>query len=231
MRDAAASVVRVLGTACGLGIEGSGWVAAPGYVVTNAHVVAGESDTVVQVGGSPPGLPAQPVVFDPHDDIAVLRVPGLDEPSLPIAALRAGRQSGRDPRVPAGRAVRRASRAGSAQTQPTHTEDAYGDGPVTRLITSLRGLVRPGNSGGPMVDRGGPGGRDGVRGDHRGSGRAAGGYAVANAVVRTELAAAERRRRTAGLGSLRGVEQLGEPVSAGLAIGATLRPTAWQRHS
>ncbi len=39
------SVVRVLGTACGLGVEGSGWVAGPGLVVTNAHVVAGEDDT------------------------------------------------------------------------------------------------------------------------------------------------------------------------------------------
>ena len=46
-------VVRILGTACGLSIEGSGWVASPGVVVTNAHVVAGEDDTTVEVGGSP----------------------------------------------------------------------------------------------------------------------------------------------------------------------------------
>ena len=48
---AARSVVRVDGTACGLAIEGSGWVAAPDVVVTNAHVVAGESDTTVEVDG------------------------------------------------------------------------------------------------------------------------------------------------------------------------------------
>jgi hypothetical protein len=59
VRDAGQSVVKVLGTACGLGIEGSGWVAAPGIVVTNAHVVAGETDTTVQVGGNPPGLDAE----------------------------------------------------------------------------------------------------------------------------------------------------------------------------
>jgi len=47
VRTASRSVVRVLGTACGLGVEGSGWVAAPGLVVTNAHVVAGEDDTTV----------------------------------------------------------------------------------------------------------------------------------------------------------------------------------------
>src|SRR5579859_1902933 len=66
------SVVRVVGSACGLGIEGSGWVAAGDLVVTNAHVVAGESDTVVQVDGLPPGLQARVVVFDPHNDVAVL---------------------------------------------------------------------------------------------------------------------------------------------------------------
>ena len=55
VKAAGRSVVKVLGTACGLGIEGSGWVAAPGIVVTNAHVVAGETDTTVQVGGNAPG--------------------------------------------------------------------------------------------------------------------------------------------------------------------------------
>jgi uncharacterized membrane protein required for colicin V production len=76
------SVVRILGTACGLGVEGSGWAAAPGLVVTNAHVVAGESDTVVQTGSTTSGLPAQTVAFDAHDDVAVLRVAGLRLPSL-----------------------------------------------------------------------------------------------------------------------------------------------------
>ena len=80
VKDAGSSVVKVLGTACGLGIEGSGWVAAPGIVVTNAHVVAGENDTTVQVGGNPPGLDADVIDFDPHDDIAILRVHGLNEP-------------------------------------------------------------------------------------------------------------------------------------------------------
>jgi hypothetical protein len=44
---AAASVLRVRGSACGLGVEGSGWIAAPELVVTNAHVVAGQDDTTV----------------------------------------------------------------------------------------------------------------------------------------------------------------------------------------
>src|SRR5213076_3128098 len=61
VQAAAKSVVKIHGTACGLGVEGSGWVIAPGVVVTNAHVVAGQDDTVVLAGGEEPGLPARVV--------------------------------------------------------------------------------------------------------------------------------------------------------------------------
>ncbi len=77
VRKAAPSVVRVTGTACGLSIEGSGWVARPGLVVTAAHVIGGESDTTVQPFGSSSTLPATAVALDKTNDIAVLRVAGL----------------------------------------------------------------------------------------------------------------------------------------------------------
>ncbi|MFL5893899.1 MAG: CvpA family protein, partial [Thermoleophilaceae bacterium] len=67
VRAAARSTVRILGTACGLGIEGSGWVAAPGLVVTNAHVVAGEDDTTVQPQGTGQRYSATAVWFDPRN--------------------------------------------------------------------------------------------------------------------------------------------------------------------
>lgn len=154
IRAAARSVVRVLGTACGLGIEGSGWVAGPGLVVTNAHVVAGETDTVVQVSGHAPNLPTRAVRFDPHNDIAVLRVPGLTLHPLPLAS---------DPRAGTAAAILGYPRNGPfdaeagriGETQTVVTEDAYGNGPVRRSLTPLRGLVRSGNSGGPMVDAAG----------------------------------------------------------------------------
>ena len=85
VRAAARGVVKVQGTACGLGVEGSGWIARDGLVVTNAHVVAGQSDTTVQLGGSGPMRAAHAVVFDPHDDVAILRVDGLGGRALPIA--------------------------------------------------------------------------------------------------------------------------------------------------
>ncbi len=183
---ARSSVVKILGTACGVGVEGSGWVARPGVVVTNAHVVAGQDDTRILPGGREPGLAAQAIHFDPRNDLAVLRVVGLAAPALDIAS---------DP--PAGTSAAilgfplngpydvRAGRLG--QTREVVSQDAYGRGPVRRRIVALRGAVRSGNSGGPMVD---------------GEGRVVatifaattsgprGGYGVPNAVVRSALAGA-----------------------------------------
>jgi S1-C subfamily serine protease len=151
VRSASNSVVKILGTACGLGIEGSGWVAGSGVVVTNAHVVAGEDDTIVQVHGDGPSLPARAIHFDPTNDIAILRVDGLGAPSLPIAPAAPPGTAGAILGYPGnGPFDARPGRIGD--TQETLTDDAYGRGPVRRLITSLRGLVREGNSGGPVVD-------------------------------------------------------------------------------
>ncbi len=191
VRAAARSVVRVLGSACGLGIEGSGWVAANGLVVTNAHVVAGETDTVVQVGGQSPGLPAQALVFDPHDDIAVLRVSGLNLPALPLAA---GPRSGTAVAIlgyPLDGPFD-AEPGRIAQTQSVSTEDAYGNGPILRQITPLRGRVRPGNSGGPLVDAAGEVAAT-VFAAITGPTATSGGFAIPNSLVRKRLALAQAR--------------------------------------
>jgi S1-C subfamily serine protease len=189
------SVVRVLGTACGLGIEGSGWGAGNGLVVTNAHVVAGESDTTVQLQGVGNRLPARPVLFDPRQDIAILRVGGLTAPALALApAAPAGREAAILGFPHNGPFDERAARLGS--TAVALSEDAYGRGPVRREILSFRGLVRPGNSGGPLVDAGGQ-----VAGTvfaaEVGSGPR-GGYAVPDDIVRRRLAAAGRGRVSTG---------------------------------
>src|SRR6476660_6164484 len=83
VRASAGSVVRVLGTACGLGVEGAGWVAGPDLVVTNAHVVAGEADTTVTTreGAS---FDATPVHYDPENDLALLHI-DAELPALPFA--------------------------------------------------------------------------------------------------------------------------------------------------
>jgi S1-C subfamily serine protease len=151
VREAAASVVKVLGTACGLGIEGSGWVAGDGLVVTNAHVVAGERDTKVLLRGHEPAHSAQAVQFDVRNDLAILRVGGLDARPLPLAdQLREGTSAAIMGFPLNGPFDVRPGRLG--QTRRVLSSNAYGRGPVERTITSLRGLVRSGNSGGPMVD-------------------------------------------------------------------------------
>jgi S1-C subfamily serine protease len=154
VQGAAASTVKVQGTACGLGVEGSGWVAGAGLVVTNAHVVAGEDDTEVFVRGKDPGLPAQAVAFDASNDVAVLRVEGLTAPRLQLAGdVRSGTAAAILGFPLNGPFDVRAGRVG--ETRTVRTQDAYGRGPVNREITVLRGLVRSGNSGGPMVDAAG----------------------------------------------------------------------------
>jgi hypothetical protein len=156
VRAAGGSVVRVLGTACGLGVEGSGWVAGDGLVVTNAHVVAGQDDTAVQLGGEGPNYRAQAVRFDARNDVAVLRVPGIAG-AAPALRLNVNARPGTSAAILGfpenGPYDAEPGRLG--QTSTAVSQDAYGRGPVTRRITALRGLVRSGNSGGPMVDGGG----------------------------------------------------------------------------
>ncbi|MDQ3587181.1 MAG: MarP family serine protease [Actinomycetota bacterium] len=152
VRAARRSVVRVLGTACGLGVQGSGWVAAGGLVVTNAHVVAGQEDTTVQIEGTGPRLDAQAVHYDPRNDLAILRVPAIE--GVPALRLDAAARPGSgaailgfpgngDYTVAAGRL---------AETRSFRSKDAYGRGPVSRRVTLVRGEVKPGDSGGPVVN-------------------------------------------------------------------------------
>ena len=179
------SIVKILGTACGAGIEGSGWVARPGVVVTNAHVVAGEQDTHVLLRGQGPDLAATVIAFDPHDDVAVLRVSGLSAPPLRFANPRTG-AAGAILGFPLdGPFDVRAGRLGVTRT--VITQDAYGRGPVRRTIAALRGAVRPGNSGGPMVDADGRVLTTVFAATTRGP---RGGYGVPNAEVRKALSGA-----------------------------------------
>lgn len=151
VRRAAMSTVRVLGTACGYGVEGSGWVAAPGVIVTNAHVVAGQADTTVQVAGSGTAFPATTVWFDPRNDLALLAAPAVTVSPL---ALTASTDKG-TPAAIVGYPLNGGLMISSVRiggTQNAISDDIYGNGPITRAMTSFRGLVRQGNSGGPLID-------------------------------------------------------------------------------
>ena len=153
VRQALQSVVRVVGTACGLGVAGSGWIAGRGLVVTAAHVVAGQDETTVQPHGSAQSFDAEPVAFDARNDVAVLRAPGLERRALPLVDATPG--------MPVailgypGNASLSVTPGRIGQTSTVLSLDARGDRRVVRTLTTLRGRVRQGNSGGPAVDAAG----------------------------------------------------------------------------
>jgi S1-C subfamily serine protease len=187
-RTARRSVVRVFGDACGLGVEGSGWVVAPDLVVTNAHVVAGESDTEVQIGGVGQGLPAEVISFDPRNDVAILHVAGLGLASLSAVGSAPPGTSVAILGYPLDGAFD-AEPGRVGETQTVSTQNAYGEGHVLRSITALRGRVRPGNSGGPLIDSRGHVVAT-VFAALTGTAHA-GGFAVPNALVHADLRRAE----------------------------------------
>jgi hypothetical protein len=153
IRAAATRVVKVVGLACDVGVEGSGWVAANDLVVTAAHVVAGEENTTIQIPGQEPSRRADVVVLDVHNDIAVLHVEELGLKPLRLADPRAGAAV-----AIIGYPLDRGLRATAGRIGPTATvltQDALGHGPVGRTITAVAGEVEHGDSGGPAVDAGG----------------------------------------------------------------------------
>lgn len=146
---AAPSVVRITGYACGLGIEGSGWIAGRGLVVTNAHVVAGiDRPSVDRRKGDP--RQARVVSFDRQNDVAVLRVPGLRGRALILAESSDGTAAAMLGYPRNGPYVVTPVRVG--RVVPVVGRDAYGRFPTSRVVTTIRGKIRSGNSGGPVVD-------------------------------------------------------------------------------
>jgi S1-C subfamily serine protease len=149
VRAARGSVVRIRGLACGAGIEGSGWIAGPGLVVTNAHVAAGIKKFVVDRGG---GMSYRGVLvaFDPEDDVAVLRVAGLHGRALAFGDSRNGESAASLGFPGNGPFTLRAARVG--RTAKVTSRDAYGRVRLGREVVVFRGEVHGGSSGGPLVD-------------------------------------------------------------------------------
>jgi S1-C subfamily serine protease len=157
VRDAAsaasASTVQIFGSGCSAGYlnEGSGFVAAPGVVVTNAHVVAGVDDVAIVAPQQGRIDDAIVVAFEPELDLAVIRVPELQAPALPLATEELPRGTGG--------AVLGYPGAGSLTVVPAAVRrlfepvgrDIYGRGEVQRRLYELDAEVRGGNSGGPFV--------------------------------------------------------------------------------
>jgi len=155
LRRAAPSIVKVEGvaTSCQERIEGSGFVYAPDHVLTNAHVVAGVTQGPEVISGQGV-LSARVVLYDPQRDIAVLYVPGLSAGSLAFA----GQAKSGDNAIVAGYPLDGPFTAVPARVGGTvraTSPDIYQTAQVTRQIYSIRAVVKPGNSGGPLLTPGG----------------------------------------------------------------------------
>ncbi|MDT0200533.1 MarP family serine protease [Nocardioides sp. AE5] len=151
--DAAQSVLKIHGAnKCGRGVEGTGFVYGPERLMTNAHVVAGVSEPEVFVGDE--RLDATVVYYNKDLDVAVLQVPGLERPRLDFEESTEDGQSV---------AILGYPNDGPYDVQPgrirsdqrLRSPDIYGTGTVVRDVYSLRALIRPGNSGGPVVNTAG----------------------------------------------------------------------------
>ena len=169
-REAARSVVKVEGVSCGLGVQGSGWVVRVGLVATNAHVVAGQTETrvIAPNGRSEEGTI---VYLDTQNDVALVRVEDLGVEALDVERRR---------RFPARAAVLgypgdgalTAVPATAGEPRTVLAPDAYGGRVRPRTVVPLRGAIEHGESGGPVVDRGGAvfamvfGGQRGGRGGY-----------------------------------------------------------------
>jgi S1-C subfamily serine protease len=196
------STVQVAGQGCGVIQEGSGFVVAPGLVVTNAHVVAGiSSPAVIDSDGR---HATTVVLFDPSLDIAVLRVRGLTDASLPVAPAVVSRgTTGVVLGYPGGGPLT-ARKAGVAAAFQAVGLDIYGSSQTTREIYQLDAVVEPGNSGGPLVASGDPGVANGtVIGVvfARSTANMDVGYALAMPAVSAEVARAQSRNHAVSTGS------------------------------
>ena len=199
------STVKVTGEACGSVQSGSGFVAGRDLVVTNAHVVAGETSTTVTLGEQV--RRATPVVYDSRLDVAVLRVPGLDAPAATVTTAPVG--AGATAAIagfPQGGAFRAEPAAVNARFEAVGL-DIYGNALTSRDVYELHGAVRPGNSGGPLVAAGMPAGGAVRNGTVIGVvfARAPSdpdvGYALAMAPVVADVAAAGTATSTASTGA------------------------------
>lgn len=146
------SVVKIRGVApgCQKVLEGSGFVVAPNRVMSNAHVVAGSDSVTVNASGT--DYDATVVSYDPDADISILDVPNL--PSQPLTFADKSAETGTDALVlgyPGGGEFA-ATPARIRETIELNGPDIYRTANVTREVYTVRGTVRQGNSGGPLMD-------------------------------------------------------------------------------
>jgi S1-C subfamily serine protease len=148
---AEASTLKVSAATCGFSSVGTGFVVAPGYVVTNAHVVAGADPRGVRVNAGGRIMTAVPVLFDPDLDVALLRVSDILPIALTFASADPGRGAlGATLGYPGGGRLTILPAAVTGR-YPAVGHDIYGHGRVRRQVLELRAEIDRGDSGGPLM--------------------------------------------------------------------------------
>lgn len=145
------SVVKIVALGCTDEQEGSGFVTAGGLVVTNAHVIAG-TDAITVYASDGRSSPATPIYFDPDLDLAVLRTEPLGEPYLSVSDDYVERGGAAVVLGYPGGGPFRAVRAGVLARFDAVGRNIYDATLTTRTVYELQAIVRPGNSGGPLVE-------------------------------------------------------------------------------
>ncbi len=143
------ATARVVSRACTTQVTGTAFLVAPGYLVTNAHVVAGAS--TIRLSSTDGVTDARAVLFDPEFDLAVLYDPDVHGPVLTIASATPARGALAAALGYAGGGALVVLPAAVSGSYPATGRDIYGTSRVTRDILELRAAVEPGDSGGPLV--------------------------------------------------------------------------------
>lgn len=193
------STLQIVGLACGGVSSGSGFVTSPGFVVTNAHVVAGaESLSVRDRNGE---YDARPIHVDTDVDLAVLRVPDLAAPAIEWVGEPSGRSTeGATLGFPGGQREMDVKPASVRSRSEAVGRDIYGRGRVTREVLTLSAGVQRGDSGGPFVTRNGRVGGVVFAAAATESGT---GYALTAESVKGDVARAIQRNEPVGTGACR----------------------------
>jgi S1-C subfamily serine protease len=148
---AEASTLKVSAATCSFSSVGTGFVVSPGYVVTNAHVIAGAEARGVRVNAGGRVLMAVPVLFDPDLDVALLHVTDVLPVALTLASEDPGRGTvGATLGYPGGGALTILPAAVTGR-YPAIGHDIYGQGRIRRQVLELRANIDRGDSGGPLM--------------------------------------------------------------------------------